>query len=61
MPRALRAFRRAGLSPIPHAVEFQTLGHYRWGDWLPAAGNLETVDIALQEYLAAAWSAVHGR
>lgn len=61
MPRALRVFRQAGFSPIPHAVEFQASGHYRWSDWLPAAGNLETVDIAVKEYLAGAWLAARGR
>lgn len=61
MPRALRAFRRAGLSPIPHAVEFQVHGDYRWDDWVPSGGNLETVDIALKEYLAGVLYAARGQ
>lgn len=60
MPRALSAFRRAGLSPIPYPVEFQVLGNYRWDDWVPSGGNLETVDIALKEYLAGAFYASRG-
>lgn len=61
MPRALRAFRRAGLSPIPHAVEFQVHGNYQWDDWMPSGGNLETVDTALKEYLAGALYAARGQ
>lgn len=60
MPRALAAFRRAGMSPIPYPVEFQTFGNFRWDDWIPSGGNLETVDIALKEYLAGAIYAARG-
>lgn len=55
MPRAVAVFSKAGLQAIPYPVDRYALGGYGWADLLPAAGNLETINIALHEYVGLAW------
>jgi uncharacterized SAM-binding protein YcdF (DUF218 family) len=60
MPRSMRAFRRTGLEPIPYPVDFYARGGYAWQDWLPAAHNLRTLEVALREYAALIYYAIRG-
>lgn len=55
MPRTMITFTRAGLHPIPYPVDRYVMGNYKWNDWLPNAGNLETIQIALHEYVGLVW------
>lgn len=58
MPRTMMTFTRAGLQPIAYPVDRYVMGNYKWNDWLPNAGNLETIQIALHEYVGLMWYAV---
>ena len=52
MPRTMRTFRKAGLSPVPYPVDFLTTGSYHWSAWIPSFENLRELDIGLREYEA---------
>jgi uncharacterized SAM-binding protein YcdF (DUF218 family) len=58
MPRTMMVFTRAGLQPIPFPVDRYVMGNYKWNDLLPNAGNLETIQIALHEYIGWVWYAL---
>jgi uncharacterized SAM-binding protein YcdF (DUF218 family) len=61
MHRAIRAFNRAGLNPIPYPVDFLTLGgDYGWMDFIPSVDNLWKVNVALREYMALAFYTLAG-
>jgi len=53
MPRAIRAFKRARLDPIPYPVDFLVIGgDYGWMDLIPSVENLWKMNVALREYMA---------
>ncbi len=57
MVRAVEAFRRDGLDPVPAPTEFVTVSHNAPAifGWLPTAGALGETSSALYEYLGLAW------
>ncbi len=50
LPRALAAFRRAGLEPIAAAVRPSRTFSLRWSDWLPRPDHLADSWFALREW-----------
>ncbi len=60
MPRAARAFRRAGLDVVPAPTLFATSGNQDLTllAWLPAASGLEATYTAAHEYLGILWYAL---
>ncbi len=55
MPRAMMVFGKAGLHPLPCPVDRYVHGHYDWRDLLPSSANLQTIQIALHEYVGLLW------
>ena len=54
LPRALYAFRQAGLIPIPAGTGFvETQPFFRWRSWLPNSGSLLETGLAWHEALGA--------
>lgn len=50
LPRALRAFHKNGLFPIPVPTDYQVEGSYNILDFLPQPKNLRKANIAFHEY-----------
>lgn len=63
MPRALAAFRHAGLDPIPAPTAHRaTPRHFDLPtDFAPSAEDLRTTEAAWHEFLGRAWAWVRGR
>ncbi len=60
MPRSVKAFRKAGLDPIPYPVDFFVMGHYGWNDLLPSAESLWKIQIGIHEYIGLLYYEVKG-
>jgi uncharacterized SAM-binding protein YcdF (DUF218 family) len=61
MPRSMRTFHKASLTPIPYPVDFLSSGGpYGWSDWLPSAESLWKEGVALREYWALVFYSVKG-
>ncbi len=60
MTRSIKAFRKAGLDPIPYPVDFLVQGGYYWNDLFPSADSLEKIQIALHEYVGLLYYAMRG-
>ncbi len=58
MPRTMMVFTRAGLQPIAYPVDRYVMGNYKWNDLLPNAGNIETIQIAIHEYVGLLWYSI---
>lgn len=56
MPRAVAAFRRAGLDPVPAPTGFAGMPTWdRLSDWVPSVAGLRASYFALHEYLGRGW------
>jgi uncharacterized SAM-binding protein YcdF (DUF218 family) len=63
MPRAVRSFRRHGLTPLPAPTHFYSAPDRRprWFSLLPSSGALQASSIACYELLGLAWYAIIGK
>lgn len=63
MPRAVRSFRRHGLTPVAAPTQFFSIPDRRpaWFAWLPAIGALHTSALACHELVGLAWYAISGK
>lgn len=63
MPRAVAAFRSAGVDPIPAPTDHRAVrrGFHYARDYVPQARDLETAERAWHEYLGHAWVWLRGR
>lgn len=63
MPRAVAAFRAAGVSPVPAPTDHRAVrrGFHYPRDYVPQARDLETSERAWHEYLGHAWAWLRGR
>ncbi|MEZ5729195.1 MAG: YdcF family protein [Burkholderiaceae bacterium] len=62
MPRALAAFRRAGLSPIPGPIGFHGgMPAESWLDWMPSASGAARSWLAMHEIVGGFWYRISGR
>lgn len=63
MPRAVRSFRRHGLTPVPAPTQFHGGADRRpaWFALLPAIGALHTSALAGHELLGLAWYSISGK
>lgn len=61
MPRAMAAFRKAGMSPIPAPTNYMSVKERRFMDYLPSPHHLVYADLAVHEYLGMAWYRLTGR
>jgi uncharacterized SAM-binding protein YcdF (DUF218 family) len=52
MPRAMRAFEKEGLKPVPYPVDRFILGGWRWSDWVPSLEVMWGVQVILREHAA---------
>ncbi len=50
LPRAVRTFKKVGLSPIPLPTDYQVEGNYNLLDFLPQPKNLKKSNLAFHEY-----------
>jgi uncharacterized SAM-binding protein YcdF (DUF218 family) len=55
MPRAMGAFKKLGMDPIPAPTNFMSVKKIRLIHFLPSPLNLEYSDLAVHEYLGIAW------
>lgn len=60
MPRSMRTFRRAGLTPIPYPVDFLSSDGYGWIDLLPSVECLWRIGVVLREYQALLFYMIRG-
>lgn len=62
MPRAMAAYRAAGVDPIPAPTDHRAVrrGFHFPRDYVPQARDLETTERAWHEYLGRAWAWVRG-
>lgn len=58
MPRAERAFRRAGFEVVPAPTGFPVVGGFQMTDLLPGAGALRRNAVVLKEWIGMLWLAV---
>lgn len=63
LPRAVAAFRSAGVDPIPAPTDHRAVrrGFHYARDYVPQARDLETAERAWHEYLGHAWAWLRGR
>lgn len=61
MPRAERAFRKAGFDVIPAPTAYTSHRESKFTDWLPSAEGLYATHVALWEMLGTAWYKLRGR
>lgn len=63
MPRAVRSFRRHGLTPLPAPTHFYSAPDHRpaWFAFLPAGGALLASGMACYELLGLAWYSISGK
>ena len=55
MPRAMGAFKRQGMNPIPAPTHFMSVKKFRLSHLLPSPIHLGYSDLALHEYLGIIW------
>jgi uncharacterized SAM-binding protein YcdF (DUF218 family) len=60
MPRAERAFRKAGFDVIPASTAYISRRESKLTDWLPSAEGLYATRVALWELLGIAWYKLRG-
>lgn len=60
MPRAMRAFRKLGMSPVPAPTDYRTNSNFLAIDYLPSPKHLEYSDLAVHEYLGILWYRLRG-
>ncbi len=60
MPRALAAFRDAGLDPIPAPTAFRVWPRLEWSSFWPSARAMRETTWALHEWIGRAWYAASG-
>jgi uncharacterized SAM-binding protein YcdF (DUF218 family) len=58
MPRARRAFERAGLAVIPAPMAFENSGGFQWSALVPSARALHTNYYAVHELIGRVWYAL---
>jgi uncharacterized SAM-binding protein YcdF (DUF218 family) len=61
MPRAMAAFRKAGINPVPAPTNYMSIKERRFMDYLPAPRHLVYADLAVHEYLGMAWYRLTGK
>ena len=61
MPRAMAAFRKAGMNPIPAPTNYMSVKERKFMDYLPSPHHLVCADLAVHEYLGMAWYRLTGR
>ncbi len=61
MPRAMGAFAKAGMHPVPAPTNFMSIKERRFMDYLPAPRHLVNADLAIHEYLGMAWYRLTGK
>jgi uncharacterized SAM-binding protein YcdF (DUF218 family) len=61
MPRAIGAFVKAGMDPVPAPTNFMSVRERRFMDYLPAPHHLVYADLAVHEYLGMAWYRLTGK
>jgi len=61
MPRAMGAFRKAGMNPVPAPTNYITVKELRFIHYLPSPHHLVYADLAVHEYLGIAWYRLTGR
>ena len=61
MPRAMGAFRKAGMSPVPAPTNYMSVKERRFIHYLPSPHHLVYADLAVHEYLGMAWYRIAGR
>jgi len=55
MPRAMGAFRKMGMNPIPAPANFMSVKQYEITHFFPSPLHLSYSDLAVHEYLGIAW------
>jgi uncharacterized SAM-binding protein YcdF (DUF218 family) len=60
MPRAERAFRKAGFDVIPAPTAYSSRRESKLADWLPSAEGLYATRVALWELLGMMWYQLKG-
>jgi uncharacterized SAM-binding protein YcdF (DUF218 family) len=60
MPRAERAFRKAGFDVVPAPTAYTSQRESKLTDWLPSAEGLYATRVALWELLGAGWYKLRG-
>jgi uncharacterized SAM-binding protein YcdF (DUF218 family) len=55
MPRAVQAFRGAGLDPVPAPTGFAVRGEFDWAHLVPSPGGLQASQWAIHEVLGRIW------
>jgi uncharacterized SAM-binding protein YcdF (DUF218 family) len=60
MPRAERAFHKAGFDVVPAPTAYTSRRESKFTDWLPSAEGLYATRVALWEMLGAAWYKLRG-
>ncbi|MBP7276110.1 MAG: YdcF family protein, partial [Kiritimatiellae bacterium] len=63
MPRALLLFRQAGMNPIPAPAKeggWARDGSFRASHLLPSAGNFQTTEQVMHEFLGLMWGEMRG-
>lgn len=61
MPRAMGAFTKAGMNPVPAPTNFMSVRERRFMDYLPSPRHLVYADLAVHEYLGIAWYRLTGK
>jgi uncharacterized SAM-binding protein YcdF (DUF218 family) len=62
MPRAVMLFNKAGINPVPAPTNFiykHGIHKYPWR-WIPSAGNIKNMEIAIHEYAGFVWEWLGG-
>lgn len=61
MPRAMGAFVKAGMNPVPAPTNFMSVRERRFMDYLPSPRHLVYADLAVHEYLGMVWYRLTGK
>lgn len=61
MPRAMGAFVKAGMNPVPAPTNFMSVKERRFMDYLPSPRHLLYADLAVHEYLGIALYRLTGK
>lgn len=61
MPRAVGAFRKVGLDPVPAPTNHMRMLRYRFSDFLPSPSQLAYSDLAVHEHMGIFWYRITDR
>ncbi len=60
MKRAMLCAKKLGMHPVPVLAEYRKKGRYQKRDFVPKAENIQTVELAIHEYLGILWYKIRG-